>query len=76
MAECHKNSWINGVLLLGALAAGMFTTQFVPAYQDHVGKITYPSRAAAKSEVPSDSSPGFSKTESHDSQITLVRHVE
>jgi len=76
MAETHKNSWLNFALLLGALAAGTFTTQFVPAYQEHVGKITYPSRAAAKSDVPSDSSPGYSKTESRDPQITLVRHVE
>jgi hypothetical protein len=76
MSESHKKPWINSFLLLGALAAGMFTTQFVPAYQEHVGKVTYPSRAAAKSEAPSDSSRGYSKLENSDPQITLVRHVE
>jgi len=76
MSETRKNPWLNNVLLMSALAAGIFTTQFIPAYQEHVGKITYPSRAAAKSDVPSDTAPGYSQAQNQDRHITLVRHVE
>jgi len=72
---CKNNSWLNSVLLLGALSAGIFTTQFVPAYQERAGKVTYPSRAAAKPEA-GDKSQGYSKTETRDPHITLVNHVE
>jgi len=74
--ETHKNSWINNSLLLGALVAGVFTTQFVPAYQEHVGKITYPSRAAAKSDAPNDTSPSYTQAQHLDRHTTLFSHVE
>jgi hypothetical protein len=76
LAETHKNSWINNALLLGALVAGVFTAQFVPSYQEHVGKITYPSRAAAKSDAPNDTSPGYTQTPHQDRHTTLFSHAE
>lgn len=72
---CKKNSWVNSVLLLGALAAGVFTTRLMPAYEEHGGKVTYPSRAAVKTEA-SEESQGYSKTDRHSPEITLVHHVE
>jgi hypothetical protein len=75
MNEGRKTTWLHMALLLGALGAGTFTTQFVPAYQEHVGKVTYPSRAASKSDAPSDSQ-GLSQTENQGPQLTLVRNTK
>jgi hypothetical protein len=76
MTEGHKNTWLSTALLLGSLMAGVFTTQLIPSYHEHEGKITYPSRAAAKAETPSDSAPGYSQASNRDPHITLVSHAE
>lgn len=74
MSDAHSTTWIHNALLLGALAAGTFATQLVPAYQDHVGKVTYPSRsAAARSDAARESSGGFSQTTRRAPDLKVVR---
>jgi hypothetical protein len=74
MSEAHKTTWIHNAMLLGSLAAGTFATQLVPAYQDHVGTVTYPSRAAAlRSHESGASKGGFSQTIHHGAELTSVR---
>jgi hypothetical protein len=74
MTEVRKTSWLHSAMLLGALAAGTLATQIMPAYQEHVGKVTYPSRAAAsRSDAPREKSPGYSHTKNDGPELTLVR---
>jgi hypothetical protein len=74
MNEVPKASWHQYAMLLGALAAGMLTTQLVPAYQDHVGTVTYPSRAAATRADASGEAPrGFSHSQTTGPELTIVR---
>jgi hypothetical protein len=74
MNEVHKASWSQYIMLLGALAAGTITTQFVPAYQEHVGKVTYPSRAAAsRSDSASETASGYSHTEHQGAKLNVAR---
>jgi hypothetical protein len=74
MTEVCKTRSLQNVLLMGALAAGTFATQFVPAYQEHAGKVTYPSRAAAsRSDAAKKTSPGFSHTKNSGPELTIIR---
>lgn len=74
MSDAHTTTWIHNALLLGALAAGTLATQLVPAYQDHVGKVTYPSRAtAARSDASRKSPGGFSQTIHRATGLKVVR---
>jgi hypothetical protein len=74
MSEARKTTWIHNSMLLGALAAGTMATQLVPAYQDHVGKVTYPSRAAAaRPDASSETTGGFSQSIHSGPELTVVR---
>jgi hypothetical protein len=74
MTDVRTNRTLQNVLLMGALAAGTFATQFVPAYQEHAGKVTYPSRAAAsRADAANEKSPGFSHTRNDGPELTIVR---
>lgn len=76
MTRNRKTYWLHNAMLLGALAAGTFATQFVPAYQEHAGKVTYPSSAASRSDVESEESRGYSQFESQGPHLTLVRNAQ
>jgi hypothetical protein len=77
MTEGHKTSWLHNAMLLASLAAGVCATQIMPAYHQHVGTVTYPSRAAAsRNEAPSEESRGFSQGETHGPKLTLVRNID
>lgn len=71
MSTKHTPAWLKNVLLLGALAAGTCTAQLMPAYQDHMGKITYPSAAAARSDEQPEEE-GYSSIESQQPVLALV----
>jgi hypothetical protein len=74
MNDVPKTSWLQYTMLLGALAAGTFATRFVPAYQNHIGTVTYPSRAAAsRSDSPRETSSGYSQTKTTGPELTIVR---
>jgi hypothetical protein len=74
MTEIRKASWLQYTMLLGALAAGTLTTQLVPAYQEHVGKVTYPSRAAApRSDSATETARGYSHSNNRESNLNIVR---
>jgi hypothetical protein len=74
MSEAHKKTWMHNAMLLGALAAGTITTQLVPAYQEHLGTVTYPSRAAAsRSDASRENSGSFSHTRHSGPELTVVR---
>ncbi len=55
MDTSHKPNWRNNALMLGALAAGMIATQLMPSYEEHMGKVTYPSAAASRSDAEENS---------------------
>jgi hypothetical protein len=76
MTETHKTNWLHQGMLIASLVAGVFATRMVPQYQEHIGTVTYPSRAAAsRNEAPSDEPRGFSHNEAHSPKLTLVRNV-
>jgi hypothetical protein len=74
MTEAHKASWTQYALLLGALAAGTLTTQLMPAFQEHVGRVTYPSRAAAsRADAVDETANGYSQIETEGTKLAIVR---
>jgi hypothetical protein len=74
MSETRTASWFQYTMLLGALLAGTITTQLVPAYQEHVGKVTYPSRAAAsRSDSARETARGYSHSDHHEPTLNIVR---
>jgi hypothetical protein len=72
MIQGRKAPWLNNLLLLGALAAGTFTAQLMPAYHEHTGKVTYPSSAAARND--SQEKPrGYSHVNEQSPSLTMAR---
>lgn len=64
MTDLRPASWRHYTLLIAALSAGTLATRFVPAYEDHVGTVTYPSRAAAsRADSANETASGYSQTE-------------
>jgi hypothetical protein len=70
-----RKKWLHNAMLLGALAAGIVTARMMPAYEQHVGTVTYPSRAAA-ARSGEDAPRGYSQTENEELKLTLVRNTK
>ena len=73
MSEGRMNNWIRTSLLLGALAAGIVTTQLMPNYQEAARTITYPSQATPVTNARSNAAGDVSGVDVDHGHMKLVR---
>lgn len=72
MNDAPKTRWLHNVLLLCSLAAGTMTARMMPAYHEHVGTVTYPTRAAAI-QAQEKTDRGFSQAVVESPNLALVQ---